>query len=73
MRTFKKTHRNRGPTASGVLNAESTRKLLYSGVLNVSKGAQKVGFIGDLLFDYNFGPNVDINFLKIAAVKKLLT
>ena len=64
---FRKTHQNRGPTASGLSNSESTRKMLQISWVKIEKGARKVCFMDDLLFHKNFGPNVDNNFVIIVV------
>ena len=39
------THQNRGPTALGVLNSNSTRNLRYKTWFKVDKGARKACFM----------------------------
>ena len=57
---FWKTHQNRSPTASGLWNSESTRKMLQISWVKI----EKVCFMDDLLFHKNFGPKVDNNKIK---------
>ena len=40
-----KTHQNRVPTASGVLNSESTRKMRYGTWFKIENGARNVCFM----------------------------
>ena len=57
-----KTHQKEGPRALGALQFNAVEKMLRKSWFNVMKGARKVGFMVDLLYHKNFGPNVDVNF-----------
>ena len=57
------THQNRGPTASGRSNSESTRIMLQISWVKIEKGIRKVCFTTQALLLQNFSLNVDINFL----------
>ena len=61
---FRKTHQNRGPTASGLLNSESTKEMLQISWVKTEKAIRNVCFMNDLLFHKNFGPNVHVKLFE---------
>ena len=69
MQTFAK-NKNMRPTATGLLNSESTNKMLQIPWVKSEKGIRKVCFMDDLLFHKNFGPNVHVNLLSNDIIMK---
>ena len=61
--TFSQKIQNMSPTATGLSNSESTQQIVQIPCVKSEKGIRKVCFMDDLLFQKNFGPNVNINVL----------
>ena len=61
---FLQKMQNMSPTASGLFNSESTKKMLQIPWVKSKKGIRKVCFMNDLLFHKNFGPNVHVHFFS---------
>ena len=59
---FRKTHQNKGPTALGASNSQSTRKMMQDSWFKIEKGIRKVCFTTRTPSIQNFGPNDNGNF-----------
>ena len=56
--------KNMSPTATGLLNSESTKEMLQISWVKIEKGIRKVCFMNDLLFHKDFGPNVHVDLFS---------
>ena len=60
---FSQKMQNMSPTATGLVNSESTNKIVQIPWFKSKKGIGKVCFMSALLLHKNFGPNVHVNLL----------